>query len=144
MDGTYPIDTNELDDEAAEALAEEVGNLRLLRAAELTRRANPKKFHMDYFVHPCGTPACVLGNYAADPDTPFVIHRGDPWHIYTCVEPGPVGFDNHEICEHFAISREDAWVLFTSIGCGNAQTPDEAADFLEEFVAERRARRAKR
>lgn len=137
MDGTYPIDTDGLD-------AEEVGNLRLLRAAEITRRANPKEFHMGYFVHPCGTPACVLGNYAADPDTPFEVRRNEPWHIYSRARSVPVVYDAHEICEHFAISHEDARALFSSTGCDYAQMPDQAADFIEAFVAKRRARRAKR
>src|SRR5688572_21144506 len=50
--------------------------LKLIQAVE---EADPREFHMHRFVNACGTPACVLGNYAAREDlqSAFRIKEGD-------------------------------------------------------------------
>lgn len=96
----------------------------------------PDKFDMHTYGHDCGTPGCVLGQYAA---------REDLQDAFVLTVNGRVLSRNRRIglwsgdelvAEHFGITWMQALELFGVDGCGRAQTPSEAADYIEKFVKE--------
>jgi hypothetical protein len=117
---------------------------RLLNVAKALRESkNPEMFDMEYHVHhECGTPACAFGHYAARQDLQdaFKIVFDGGWRSYwietTDGQNQNVWWDDDCVREHFDISDKQARLLFFSKGCGNAQTPTEAAEYIEHFVAE--------
>lgn len=107
---------------------------RLLNVAKALREApEPEKFTMIQFVHlapegGCGSPACALGHYA---------FRQDLQSAFTQDTFGPqsgIGCASEEVLEHFGITEMQACQLFDSRGCDDANTPTEAADYIEKFV----------
>lgn len=78
----------------------------------------------------CGTPACAMGHYAV---------RDDLQDTFTLDETGGLRVrgrrPNFEVIgNHFGISYEETNELFSEYGCGNAQTREEAARYIEEFA----------
>jgi hypothetical protein len=118
---------------------------RLLNVAKALRESEkPHEFDMGDYVNDCGTPACALGHYAfrTDLQTLCVIkNRGDGSFLIEYREHDDergydrLDFDDGSVLEHFGISIEEAEDLFSSNGCGEAQTPNEAAEYIERFVA---------
>lgn len=128
---------------------------RLLNVAKALRESkNPKAFNMnsliwDYLdaLHPCGTPACALGHYAARTDLQhFLKIRGftvrylsggnlDAYYLNS-------GGDR-KLQNHFGLSGDEVIELFDSDGCGDAKTPKAAAKYIEDFVKgeEKKARK---
>jgi hypothetical protein len=99
---------------------------RLLAAAQAVEETpNPEKFTMETWRHVCGTPGCVLGQYAARTDLQDYVHCDDPDY------QGKLLF----IEDHFEISEEDWDELFGCEGCMNAATPEEAGRYIRDFVA---------
>ncbi len=107
---------------------------RLLNVAKALREApEPEKFTMIQFVHlapegGCGSPACALGHYA---------FRQDLQSAFTQDTFGPqsgIGCASEEVLVHFGITEMQACQLFDSRGCDDANTPTEAADYIEKFV----------
>lgn len=84
----------------------------------------------------CGTPACVLGHYAARTDLQdaFVLdaqgYRGSGRYGYT---PATWGAE----CAHFGLTIGECSELFGVVGCGGARTTQEAIAYLEAFIAHR-------
>lgn len=135
----------------------EEGNKRLLLAAQATRETkHPNQFTMElYGIEECNTPACVLGNYAFRTDLQRTFKlaiftytldwspgEGKGIAIYRA-EDGPTNIsrldcDAPSIQAHFALTQPQAIDLFAYNGCGRAQTPEEAAEFIEKFVMGRR------
>ena len=121
------------------------------------------KFHMgawsyitadskDAAGHPCGTPACALGHYAARSDLQddfelkhrmngiYLTEFGEKQIKYEGVQRSRDGFIDcpfQAAVRHFGITREEASNLFSSSGCGEATTPTEAADFINGFILEK-------
>lgn len=108
---------------------------RLLNVAKALRESRrPKRFDMSAYGRICGTPACALGHYAARRDLQRtfslrffgsgLLINGEPTREYS-----------HEvILAHFGLSAPEARELFSATGCQDAQTPAEAADYIERFV----------
>lgn len=130
---------------------------RLLNAAKAVRETpSPGKFSMSRFgleTYPvpqvdspgCGTPGCVLGHYAARADLQdeFKLVGSDIFLRDAVVpenfwERGGNGltYNADVICDHFQISSNQACQLFSTAGCEYAQTPWEAANYIERFVEE--------
>ena len=118
---------------------------RLLNVAKACRETKyPNKFDMTAFAHPCGTPACALGNYAArrDLQRTFTLLRscdsGTYWlGVKDAGEPGGLriaGFDDDAVEEHFGVNFKEARELFNAGGCNKARTGNEAAEYIERFV----------
>lgn len=82
--------------------------------------------------HRCGTPACALGHYAADKRSPFEIVE----HLLTYKDE-TIYVDGAEVRMHFHINSGEAMDLFSENGCNNAYSPQEAADYIEDFVERR-------
>ena len=121
---------------------------RLLNVAKaLEESPTPDAFMMELFTHhgsgdhPCGTPACALGHYAARKDLQNAYDISPTGYIETLDEDG-VFSDRcpfNVAREHFDLSKDEADELFDAGGCGNAQTIHEASSYIRKFVAERQA-----
>lgn len=114
---------------------------RLLNVAKALREApDPDKFDMSFYGHGCGAPACAVGHYAArrDLQDTFVLNKDgfvDRRH--------PVGSQREaanfsDFAAHFGLSRDQTEGLFDANGCGMAETPLEAAEYIEDFVRRHR------
>jgi hypothetical protein len=114
---------------------------RLLNVAKALRESkNPERFSMKTFIHGkwgetpehwCGSPACALGHYVARPDlqSEFYVHESHMLRRNTHKAVFTQGF-----VDHFGIEFEEYDELFDEQGCGNAKTPEEAAQYIERFV----------
>lgn len=127
---------------------------RLLNAAKAVRESpSPEAFSMSRYgsepvrelfrEHGCGTPGCVLGHYASRTDIQdeFKLVGMDIFRKGAAVPAGlwerrvnGLTYNGREICDHFAITIAQATELFSISGCGYAQTPAEAAEFIERFI----------
>lgn len=129
---------------------------RVLNLAKAVRETKyPEKFSMNSYVHPCGTPACALGNYAAREDlqSEFKLELvkdefGDFFRIAYADERTSVDFWDSRVRSHFDITDREATLLFGPVDphpeegteerlANVAKTPLEAAEYIERFVAER-------
>jgi hypothetical protein len=113
---------------------------RLLNVARALRESpNPDAFTMDYYIAPCGTPACAFGHYVSRPDlqTDFLV---DGIGIRDANTGRPIGHTSQVVRSHFGISLKQTVELFDDStdqgagGCGGAKTPLEAAEYIEDFV----------
>jgi len=134
--------------------AQQEQNLRNVARA-LRESPRPDMFHMGLYGHPCGTPACALGHYAARPDLnggrlvlaeneeplrPRWIPRGE---MTLTDRLGYIATYCDWIVQYeFGLSGSEAHALFNGHdGCGGAKTATEAADYIEAFIARKRATR---
>jgi hypothetical protein len=129
------------------------GNRRLLNVAKALRESPaPEKFVMHAYgiTNGCDTPACALGHYASRRDlqhTFMLVKRADvssdPRLLWVMPVKEILGFNafgafrSKQVRDHFDISEYDGNVLFGVYGCGQATTPEHAADYIERFVADR-------
>ena len=107
---------------------------RLLDVAWATENTlYPEFFTMRRYTHECGTPGCALGNYLSCQELhPF------QWNAVTeklCTPQGLRISLPHLMETHFGLSHKESERLFGSRGCDNAQTPQEAAAYIRQFVA---------
>lgn len=90
----------------------------------------------------CGSPACALGHYGVrgDLQDEFVPNAEHSTLDYKHGE-GSFGqhicYSDNRMLAYFEVSRDDMELLFGGDGCGDAQTATEAAEFIENFVAQR-------
>ena len=110
-----------------------VHSKRLLNVAKALRESpRPMMFSMRRFVHSCGTPMCALGHYAQRLD----LQRTFRLSNRCLMANGSVAdFDGDEVKAHFGIKYDDAEKLFDAWGCNRAQTNIQAAEYIEDFVA---------
>lgn len=102
---------------------------RLLAAAQAVEESPlPEHFTMKDFFHRCGTPACVLGHYAAREDlqSEYKLRQ-------TSIGWWANGLGTSE--EHFEISLDQWDELFAIDGCDGATTPAAAGRYIRDFVA---------
>lgn len=137
---------------------------RLLNVAKALREAiHPEQFDMERHVHPCGTPACAFGHYAAREDLQdeFSINttndptrcRSEGVHWRATGEGLFNGYADRRVLRHFGITDRQAEELFGAASdfeedsdddfggtharlARTTKTPAEAADYIERFVAE--------
>lgn len=109
----------------------EEGNKRLLNLARVLSKVDEQHakkgergYNQETFRHPCGVPACALGHY-------IYTKRGKETGFYT------VTSSSYAI-EEFALDLTGYMQLFSSWGCGNAQSGKAAAAFIRKFVKERK------
>jgi hypothetical protein len=112
---------------------------RLLNVAKALRESpKPKAFTM-VKIHTCGTPACALGHYAARRDLQQMFQLS-PDGTVSEMKIGVWGATRSTQCwlrfvaHHFDVTSREAYHLFGGFGCNNAQTPNEAAEYIERFV----------
>lgn len=119
-------------------------NLLRMNALVVANRESPHPFTMRWFTWPstpCGTPACLLGNYAARTDLQSDF-RMDPRLTRILANWGTAPFTSVEIAEHFDLSRWEIEALFGSKGCGGAgENREKALAYVEAFIARKLAER---
>lgn len=134
---------------------------RLLKVAKALREApDPGKFDMGRHVHTCGTPSCAFGHYAArrDLQDAFSIDATRvsarlPYQGVHLNDGTEACFSDDVVLAHFDLNEEDAGELFGSLSANptdnipetyarlarTCNTPLEAAEYIERFIAERGA-----
>jgi hypothetical protein len=114
---------------------------RLLNVARALRESpDPGSFDMDAYMHPCGTPACALGHYAARTDLQgafVVLPREGTIGCLMTASGSDSFYDHATVCEHFGITFGEANLLFSHDGCNRARSARVAAKFIESFVAQK-------
>lgn len=130
---------------------------RLLNIALALREyAHPERFDMGCYVHTedniedqerlhwCGTPGCALGTYASRGDLQRILRvvmftredgKKSPAMVLASKPKELADFSDNEVLDHFGITDAESRELFNYDGCGSAETPIEAATYIEEFVA---------
>ena len=115
---------------------------RLLNVAKALRESrSPRDFTMSVYGNKeCGTPACALGHYASRRDLQrtfvLVTDESDQEGMWVNTNDGSyASYSSEAVCQHFGIECDQAFNLFSAIGCGGAKTPKQAARFIERFVA---------
>ncbi len=79
---------------------------------------------------------CALGHYAARPDMQGLLELNPrSGGLQYAADGRDAWVGDPSILDHFGLCYWQLEVLFDHIGCGNAQTPEEAARFIEAFVA---------
>lgn len=118
---------------------------RLKNLITALQGAKPENFTMDKFGTGCGTPACVLGHYAARRDLQRFLKLELCGPAGCCslivAEDTALLFDAFPIQEHFGLSEKEAQRLFSPEGCGRAKTPAQAIAYIRKFIARKRAQR---
>lgn len=95
------------------------------------------------FVNTCGTPACSMGHYASRTDRQrkfYLDQDGDLMFRGAKCDDTEAITDHYE--DHFGLSSGESYELFESTGCGNAQTPAEAAKYVKAFIKRKRGEMA--
>lgn len=112
----------------------------LIKANEEAPPERP--FNMRVFAHPCGTPACLLGNYAERHDLQGAFwigkHKGggQAW-LFPFDSDWAIGVESSAVLEHFGITASDAVELFGEEGCDGATTRDEAIEYVRGWLEQR-------
>ena len=108
----------------------------------------PDKFNMGYECDfTCGTPVCAIGNYAARPDLQSFLFiqnvETDPNKkpVYRVtfgdgIEP-PLFWHDSRFLEYFGLNIDQSEELFGAFGCDDADTAEEAADFIDNWIDNR-------
>ena len=98
----------------------------------------PSEFDMGDYTR-CGSPSCVFGHYAAS-SLQNEFELGE--FSVQSIGGRPVYTGNHEMCEHFGLTEDESFELFSGRGCGEAQTPAEARAYIRTFIDRHRAAEA--
>jgi hypothetical protein len=113
---------------------------RLLNVARALRESrNPEQFTMGRYVNMCGTPGCALGHYAARHDLQDYFRLNQHWLESSRPDPMEIIYG---AMDHFEITEKQSDELFSEVGCGNAKTPIQAAEYIEAFVERHRPKTA--
>lgn len=118
---------------------------RLLNVAKSLRESpQPNVFAMHTY-HRCGTPACAVGHYAARRDLQSFMQiapesetgklRFGVWGA-TRLATGMNAYDS-ALTTHFGINSLEVDELFGADGCADARTANDAAEYIELWVADR-------
>jgi hypothetical protein len=116
------------------------GNRRLLRLAAILDKVPTDQtlpdgqpiYDQKQYVHPCGSPACALGHWAAANPKRWEIDRS-----ILVKKDSPLSSVVRSAMDEFNLSYLTVDDLFGSYGCGKAKTGPEAAAFIRNFVANR-------
>jgi len=93
----------------------------------------PRDFNMTVYLHPCGSPACVLGYFAS---------RGDLQRKFKLTKHSvslrdtdePVDFYDEEVCGYFGITYTQAESLFGCEGANEFATPAQMRRRIRKFI----------
>lgn len=117
-----------------------IARANLLQLIKTTHEA--EEFNMGHYSY-CGTPACILGNYAARTDWPhpFAL-RTDGTSPYGWIslktDTLHLMWDDEHILGHFGLVTVEADSIFSHWGCDNAGTNKEKAiRYLRKFVGQK-------
>lgn len=93
-------------------------------------------FTMGVYARECGAPACCLGHYAMRHDLQNIFEISTMQRL-KLIGGNDVDFDDDPVLKHFGIDIYESHELFSGIGCNKAKTPEEAAQFIENFIKEK-------
>ena len=120
---------------------------RLLMVAKALREsAKPDDFDMCDVLNSCGTPGCAFGHYVYRTDLQdfvkptlgtFVDTEREFWKPVYTDGGGYASFRSGRVREHFGLTAHEQGELFDGDGCGGAETANEAAHYIERFVAKK-------
>jgi hypothetical protein len=108
---------------------------RLLKVATALRESpHAELFTMTRYAA-WGRPCDALGHYASRSDlqSAFKLSRFRD-RVYTAAGKR-VFWYSPEVLEHFGLSCDEAEHLFSGDGCNEAQLPEDAATYVERFLA---------
>lgn len=91
------------------------------------------RYYQPSYTHPCGTPACAFGTWAANnPERFTFIDRQIP----LLQLPGDVRLHGMEAAmKEFGLSYKHVDELFSSTGCNRAKTARQASLYIKGFIA---------
>lgn len=125
---------------------------RLMLVARALRESDrPQAFTMNR-IHTCGAPHCAFGHYVARRDLQSVfqfplwdcaerIYEETHGNMHNMVLAGMWGatrpvFDwRRAIEKHFELTSIQVEAIFGSTGCNDAETVQQAAEYIEQYVA---------
>jgi hypothetical protein len=107
---------------------------KVVQALREAPRAQKSKFTMKCYVFVCGTPACALGHYAARRDLQRSFKLDDRGVKTSAGARLGSPAEERPIHDHFGITPEQADELFGMSGCDAAETPIQAARYIERFI----------
>jgi hypothetical protein len=118
----------------------DMGNKRLIQLAEILEAADENHasrgeplYEQQIYTHPCGTPACALGHWAAANPQSWAFSSGAPYGLTTGSRWNQCAIDFH-------LGLDEIDELFGMFGCGLPSTSKEAASYIRGFVSRRMAR----
>ena len=119
--------------------------LRLASILDAAHEAHQRKggpgYNQGLFTHPCGTPACAFGHWAAAHPDRFTTTPCGPVSLREGPDREPLsftmlGFNSLRLAAlEFDLTYEQASELFSADGCGDATTHQQAAWYIRNFVA---------
>lgn len=127
--------------ERARKMCRARGMSRLMELADILDEADEQHwargeplYDQGSWLHPCGTPACALGHWAAANTDRWTTHI--LWKpLLTSVAAG-VWHSSIDCAQvDFCLDYDEASELFGGIGCGHAKTGKQAAAYIRAFVA---------
>lgn len=109
---------------------------RLLNVAKALRESpDPDKFTMRLEVTNDGEPCCAWAHYVKRPDLQDAFIEMDPDGYVRSKTATGMTYADSQVLNHFGITEDQAESLFGQEGCAEARTTDEAAEYIERFVA---------
>ncbi len=124
-----------------------LGNQRLLQLADILDTADQRHlksseppYCQSRYLHPCGTPACSLGHWAAaNPDRWEIVPAPEAGDIEIIYKPDPESPLHMAARLEFSLSRMEEVSLFGLTGCLDATSAKDAAAYIRAFVARRQS-----
>ena len=122
-----------------------INDIALLNVARAVLEARkPEMFTMSVYgkgYEPC----CALGHYAVRNDLQhlfaglYVDHGklDSPTFLLSRETCAPASMFDPEVLEHFGVTEAEIYELFGPCGCNNAQTTQECAQYIYDFVTRR-------
>jgi hypothetical protein len=112
---------------------------RLEKLITALEGVKPKQFDMTVYAHKCGTPACVLGHFAARKDLQKKFkfnHKGDAFSAAVLLVKGgtAVYHEDDEVLEYFGITPAQSEYLFGCEGKNEHATPAQMRRQIRKFI----------
>lgn len=110
----------------------------LLDTVDKEHRARKEPtYDQSHYFHPCGTPSCALGHWAAAHPRRWRVRRSgyDGRRLYPLLRGGNFA-DSHlsSVMHEFGLNSDDVDMLFGHQGCNKAKTGKQAARFIRKFI----------
>ncbi len=96
-------------------------------ADALHKKKCEPRYDQNLYRHPCGTPACALGHWAAANPKRFTV---TPFGIPLTA----TSYGIETAVLEFGIDFDEVEELFDVYGCGGAKTAKQAARYIRAFV----------
>ena len=99
----------------------------------------PKQFDMTVYAHACGTPACVLGHFAARKDLQSKFKFNDKCDRFSAAilskKTGQAVYhEDDEVLEYFGINDAQSEYLFGCEGKNEHATPAQMRQRIRKFI----------